>query len=79
MLPLPVKLLITQVDEQVKIRLTSQLIKVISSVFQKLHKYFNDTAIWISFELPLAGLFPVTFTLNLNDSEFYKVSFSSSL
>ena len=45
MLPLPVKLVITQVDEQVKIRLTSQLIKVISNVFQKLHKYFNDTAI----------------------------------
>ena len=79
MLPLPVKLVITQVDEQVKIRLTSQLIKVISSVFQKLHKYFNDTAIWISFELLLAGLFPVTFTLNLNDLEFSKVSFSSSL
>ena len=79
MLPLPVKLVITQVDEQVKIRLTSQLIKVISSVFQKLHKYFNDTAIWTSFVLLLAGFFPVTFTSNLNDSEFSKVSFSSSL
>ena len=36
---------------------------------QKLLKYFNGTAISISFVLPSAGVLPVILTLNLNDSE----------
>ena len=67
--PAPVELVITQVDDHVKIRLTSQLINSISGVLQKLHKYFNGTIILTSFVLPPAGVFPVIFTLDLNDSE----------
>ena len=37
-----------QFDDQVSIRFTSQLIKDISRVFQKLLKYFNGIAIWTS-------------------------------
>ena len=67
--PAPVELVITQVDDHVKIRLTSQLINGISRVLQKLLKYFNGTIILTSFVLPPAGVFPVIFTLDLNDSE----------
>ena len=35
----------TQLDDHVKIRLTSQLIKGISKVLQKLLKYFSGTII----------------------------------
>ena len=72
-------MVITKVYEQVKIRLISQLIKRILRVLQKLLKYFNGTAILTSFVLPLAGYFPVIFTLDLNDSESVKVEFGSSL
>ena len=36
----------TQLSEQVRIRFTSQLIKGISRLLQKLLKYFNGTAIF---------------------------------
>ena len=60
-------------------RLISQLIKGISRVLQKLLKYFNGITILRSFVLKLAGVFPVIFTLNSNDSEFTILSFGSSL
>ena len=77
--PAPVELVITQVDEHVNIKLTSQLIKDISRVLQKLLKYFNGTIISTYFSLPEAGVFPVIFILDLKDSEFAKLSFGSSL
>ena len=70
---------ITQSAYQVKIKLISKLIKGISRVLQKLIKYFNGTAILTSFVLHAAGVLPVTFVLNLNDSEFVKVAFRSSV
>ena len=60
-------------------RLTSQLVNGISRVLQKLLKCFNGTIISRSFILPPAGVFPVTFDLDLNDLESIKVSFGSSL
>ena len=62
-----VELVITQVDNYVKMTLTSQLMNGISRVLQKLLKYFNGTIVSTSFVLPSAGAFPVTFNLNLND------------
>ena len=59
----PLELVITQSLDHVNIRLTSQLINGISSVLQKLLKYFNGTIISTSFVLPAAGVFPVIFTL----------------
>ena len=50
----------------------------ISRVFQKLLECFNGTIILTSFLLPLAGVLPVIFTLDLNDSEFAKLWFGSS-
>ena len=78
-LPAPVELVITRVDDHVKMRLTSQLTNGISMVFQNLLKYFNGTIISTSFVLPLAGVFPVTFILDLNNSESAKFLFDSSL
>ena len=60
-------------------RLTSQLNNGISRVLQKLLKYFNKTIISTSFTLPAAGVFPVIFILDLNDSESSKLSFGSAL
>ena len=60
--PSPVELVITQSLDHVKIRLTSQLINVISSVLQNLLKCFNGTIISTSFVFPLLGVFPVIFT-----------------
>ena len=73
--PAPVELVITQVNDHVKMSLTSQLIKGISRVFQKLLKYFNGTIISTSFSLPAAGVFPGIFILDVNDSESVKSSF----
>ena len=73
------KLVIAQDDDHVKKRLISQLINDISRVLQKLLKYFNGTIISTSFVFPLLGVFPVIFTLDLNDSEFARLSFGSSL
>ena len=78
-LPLPVELVMTQVDDHVKKRLTSQLINGISRVLQKLLKYSKGTIILTSFVLPPARVFPIIFTLDLNYSEFAKLSFGSSL
>ena len=49
--------------------------KGISRVFQKLLRYFNGTIISTSFSLPVAGVFLVIFVLDLNYSEFAKLSF----
>ena len=65
-LPALVELVITQVDDHVKIRLTSQLIKGISRVLQKLLEYVNGTIISTSFVLPSVGVFPVIFILDLS-------------
>ena len=77
--PAPVELVITQSLEYVKIRLTSQLINGISRVLQKLLKYFNGAIISTSFVFPSPGKLPVIFNLDLNDPEFAKSSFGSSL
>ena len=61
--PSPVELVITQSLDYVKIRLTSQLVKGISSVLQKLLKYFRGTIISTSFVCLLLGVFPVTLDL----------------
>ena len=73
------ELVIAQSLDHVKIRLTSQLISGISRVRHKLLQYFNGTIISTSFVLPAAGIFPVIFVLDLNDSDCVMVSFGSSL
>ena len=74
----PVAEEIIQVDEQVKIRLTSQLINGISRVLQKLLKYFNGKIISTSFIFPSA-VFPVIFILDFYDSDRVILSLGSSL
>ena len=69
----PVELVITQVDDHVKIKLTLQLIKGISRVLQKLFKYFNGTIISASFSLLSSGVFPVIFILDILDFSFYMI------
>ena len=71
---MPVELVVMQVDDHVKMRLISKLISGISRVLQKLLKYFNGTAMLTFFALPSAGVFPVIFILDLNDSESVKVA-----
>ena len=58
----------TKFADQVKIRLTSQLIKGISRVLQKLLKYFNGTIISTLFISPSSSYWPVNFVLKLNQS-----------
>ena len=58
---------------------TSKLINSVSRVFQKLLKYFNGTIISTSFVLLSAGVFPVIFILDLNDSKSVKLLLCSSL
>ena len=65
----PVELVITQVADHVKMRLTSQLFNGFSGVLQKLLKYFNGTIISTSSVLPPASAFTFIFTLESNDSE----------
>ena len=60
-------------------RLTSQLINGISKVLLKLVKYFNGNFILTFFVLPLAGMFPVIFILDVNNSGSARLSFGSSL
>ena len=55
--------------------LTSHFINGISRVLQKLLNCFDGTIILTHFVLPAAGVFPVIFTLDLNDSVFAKLSF----
>ena len=62
-----------------KMRLISQLINGISKILQKLLKYFNGAAISTSFALPSAGVFPVIFILDLNDSESIELLFGSCM
>ena len=59
-------------------KLTSQLVNGISRVLQNLLKYFNGLAISTCFVLPAAGVFPVIFILDLNDSDCVMVSLVSS-
>ena len=56
-------------------RLISRLIKDISTVLQKLLKYFKGTTFFTSFVLLASGVFPVIFILNLNDSVSTLLSF----
>ena len=58
----------TQFADQVKMRLTSQLIKGISRVLQKLLKYFNGTIISTLSISPSSSVWPVIFALELNES-----------
>ena len=51
-------------------RLTSQLLKSISRVLQKLLKYFDDTSISKCFVFKAAEFFPLILILDLNDSKF---------
>ena len=50
----------THLSDQVKMRLSSQIVKGISRVFQKLLKYSNDTIISTSF-VPPSAILPVIF------------------
>ena len=51
----------------------------ISRVLQTLVKYFNGAIISTSFVLPAAGVFPVIFILDLNDSDYVMLLLESSL
>ena len=75
----PVELVIMQFPDQVRIKLISHLIKDISRVLPKLLKYFNGTPISTSSVLTSAGVLPVIFALNLNDSESTMLVIVSSL
>ena len=57
---------ITQVADQVRMRLISHLIKCTLRVLQKLLKYFNGTTTSRSVVSPEAGVFHIFLTLNLN-------------
>ena len=50
----------THLSDQVKMRLSSQIVKGISRVFQKLLKHSNDTIISTSF-VPPSAILPVIF------------------
>ena len=56
-------LVITQFSDQLKIRFISQLINGISSVLQKLLKYFDGTTISTSFSVSLPSNLTVIFIL----------------
>ena len=75
----PAELIMIQFDDHVRMRLISKLIKEIWRFVQKLLKYFDGTAISTPSVLPSPGIFPVIFTLVLNDSQSVKVIFGSSL
>ena len=64
----PVEVVITQFGDRVRMRLTSQLLKSISRVLQKLLKYFDDTSISKCFVFKAAEFFPLILILDLNDS-----------
>ena len=73
---------VTQFVDQVEIRLTSQLIKSISRVLQKLLKYFNGTIISTLSIFPPLLVWPGFFALELNESVALvslKLTISSSL
>ena len=58
----------TQLDDQVRIRLISQLIKDISRVLQKSLRYFNGTTI-SAFTIPQLLALAKNLALNLNELE----------
>ena len=64
---------ITEFADQIRVKLTSQLIKDISKVLQKLPKYFNDTSISTFIELAALLLFK-NLDLNLNYSDSTKAA-----
>ena len=68
----------SNITDQVRIELVSQLIKDISSVLQKLLKYFNGRGIF-TFIIPALSVLSKKFDLDLNDSESVTLSFDSSL
>ena len=68
-----------QVDDQVKMRLISQLNKYISRALQNYSIILMVPVISTFFLLPSLGVFPVIFILDLNDSEYAKLAFGSSL
>ena len=72
--PSLVQLVMMQVDDHVEIRLISQLIISISRVLQKLPLRFHSTDISMFLLLRSAGVLPVIFTLDLNNSESVKNS-----
>ena len=77
-LPAPEVLVITQVDDHVKMKLISQLINGLSR-FSKNYLNISISNISTFFVLPPAGVFPVISLLDLNDSESAKLSFGSFL
>ena len=68
-----------QVDDHVKIRLSSQLINGIWRALQKLLKYFNGTIISTSFVFQAEDVFSVILILDLNDWDCVMLSLGSSL
>ena len=68
-----------QVDDHVKIRLSSQLINGIWRALQKLLKYFNGTIISTSFVFQAEDVFSVILILDLNDWDYVMLSLGSSL
>ena len=68
-----------QFSGHVNTRFTLQLIKGMSSVLQKLLRYFNVTENSTSFVFPSLAAFPVILVLYLKDSEFVKGSVEISL
>ena len=52
----PVKVVMTQFSDKISMKFISQLISGISSVLQKLSKYFNRTVISTFLILPAAGV-----------------------
>ena len=54
-------------NDQIIIRLISQLINGIAKLIQNILKYFNDNAISTSFMLPVSGVSSVILALSLND------------
>ena len=68
----------TQFDEQVRIRLISQLIKGISIVLKNCFKYFNGIAT-SAFIIPRSLVLSENLDLNLNELESVTRSFGSSL
>ena len=78
---MPVDSAITQFTGHFSYRVTSQLIKGISIVLEKLLKYFNAifTAISTFFLVLSEGVLPFVLALNVNDSDFTMLSFGISL
>ena len=73
--PFSCKISNNAIFDRVNISSTLQFNKGISSDLQKLLKYFNGTIIPTSVVLLLLlGVFPVIFTLDLNDLESVKLS-----